>query len=162
AVARDHTAPGVEPRRQADDELLRSVAGSARRTELRQRLQDPVGGVHSARGGRRTVPLDVARGRQGRAAGGVRAAELEGAALGGRAGVGSVTAREPFMNAIRLPTAQRTLEVFRLSAPRDFPPRTTRPFNRIAYSAAHVVADPRAAVNPWLDCAIDWDATIAY
>ncbi len=36
------------------------------------------------------------------------------------------------------------------------------PFNRIAYSAAHVVADPRAAIDPWLQCAIDWDATIAY
>jgi len=35
-------------------------------------------------------------------------------------------------------------------------------FNRIAYSAAHVVADPRAAADPWLQCAIDWDATIAY
>lgn len=35
-------------------------------------------------------------------------------------------------------------------------------FNRIAYSAAHVVADPRAAVDPWLQSAIDWDATIAY
>jgi Protein of unknown function (DUF993) len=35
-------------------------------------------------------------------------------------------------------------------------------FNRIAYSAAHVVADPRAAVDPWVGCAIDWDATIAY
>ena len=35
-------------------------------------------------------------------------------------------------------------------------------FNRIAYSAAHVVADPLAAVDPWLACAIDWDATIAY
>jgi hypothetical protein len=35
-------------------------------------------------------------------------------------------------------------------------------FNRIAYSAAHVVADPRAAVDPWLQCALDWDATIAY
>src|SRR5215207_9471979 len=35
-------------------------------------------------------------------------------------------------------------------------------FNRIAYSAAHVVADPLAAVDPWLDAAIDWDATIAY
>jgi hypothetical protein len=35
-------------------------------------------------------------------------------------------------------------------------------FNRIAYSAAHVVADPLAAVDPWLQCAIDWDATIAY
>ncbi len=38
----------------------------------------------------------------------------------------------------------------------------TRPFTRIAYSAAHVVADPLAAVDPWLGAAIDWDATIAY
>jgi hypothetical protein len=36
------------------------------------------------------------------------------------------------------------------------------PFNRIAYSAAHVVADPRAAIDPWLQSAVDWDATIAY
>ncbi len=35
-------------------------------------------------------------------------------------------------------------------------------FNRIAYSAAHVVANPRAAIDPWLQCAVDWDATIAY
>jgi hypothetical protein len=35
-------------------------------------------------------------------------------------------------------------------------------FNRIAYSAAHVVADPRAAVDPWLEAAVDWDATIGY
>ena len=39
-------------------------------------------------------------------------------------------------------------------------PRTD--FNRIAYSAAHVVADPRSALDPWLDCAVDWDATLAY
>jgi len=35
-------------------------------------------------------------------------------------------------------------------------------FNRIAYSAAHVVADPLAAIDPWIGCAIDWDTTIAY
>ena len=35
-------------------------------------------------------------------------------------------------------------------------------FNRIAYSAAHVVADPRAAIDPWQQCAVDWDATMAY
>jgi hypothetical protein len=35
-------------------------------------------------------------------------------------------------------------------------------FNRIAYSAAHVVADPLAAIDPWLQCAVDWDTTIAY
>jgi hypothetical protein len=32
----------------------------------------------------------------------------------------------------------------------------------VAYSAAHVVADPLAVVDPWLQCAVDWDATIAY
>jgi uncharacterized protein DUF993 len=63
---------------------------------------------------------------------------------------------------IRLPTTQGTLEEFPLSAPRDFPQRVTRPFNRIAFSAAHVVADPRADHDPWFDCALDWDATIAY
>jgi hypothetical protein len=41
-------------------------------------------------------------------------------------------------------------------------PRTRVRFNRLAYSAAHVVADPLADIHPGLDCAIDWDATIAY
>jgi hypothetical protein len=40
--------------------------------------------------------------------------------------------------------------------------RRRHTFNRIAYSAAHVVADPLAAVDPWINCAVDWDATIAY
>lgn len=35
-------------------------------------------------------------------------------------------------------------------------------FNRIAYSAVHVVADPLADADPWLDCAIDWDRTLAF
>ena len=41
-------------------------------------------------------------------------------------------------------------------------PKPGTRFNRIAYSAAHVVANPQADNNPSLDCAIDWDATIAY
>ena len=40
--------------------------------------------------------------------------------------------------------------------------KTGTRFNRIAYSAAHVVSNPLADNNPSLDCAIDWDATIAY
>ncbi|MEN9328860.1 MAG: hypothetical protein RLZZ484_48, partial [Pseudomonadota bacterium] len=36
------------------------------------------------------------------------------------------------------------------------------PVNRIAYSAAHVVADARAPGDPWLTAAVDWDATLAY
>ncbi|HEY3679114.1 MAG TPA: dihydrodipicolinate synthase family protein, partial [Bradyrhizobium sp.] len=34
--------------------------------------------------------------------------------------------------------------------------------NRVAFSAAHVVADPLADVDPWLTAAVDWDKTIAF
>jgi len=63
---------------------------------------------------------------------------------------------------IKLPTLAGKLENFTLSAPLDFPTRPSRAFTRIAYSAAHVVADPLAANNPWLDCNIDWEATMRY
>jgi hypothetical protein len=63
---------------------------------------------------------------------------------------------------IRLPRADRSLENFALSQPRDFPARVQGPFNRIAFSAAHVVSDPLAACDPWLDARIDWDRTIAF
>ena len=63
---------------------------------------------------------------------------------------------------LHLPTAAGTLEAFTLSAPRHFPSKAERPFTRVAFSAAHVVADARADIDPWLQCAIDWDTTIAY
>ncbi len=63
---------------------------------------------------------------------------------------------------IRLPTADRRLEAFTLSAPRDFPTKRGTAFNRVAFAAAHVVADPLAANDPWLDAAVDWDATLAF
>jgi Protein of unknown function (DUF993) len=63
---------------------------------------------------------------------------------------------------IDLPRADRTLERFSLSAPADFPQKAAGKLNRVAFAAAHVVADPLADNNPWLDCAIDWDRTIAY
>ena len=53
------------------------------------------------------------------------------------------------------------MEPYRLAPRREFP-RESAPFSRIAYAAAHVVADPLAAVDPWLTPAIDWDRTIAY
>jgi hypothetical protein len=40
--------------------------------------------------------------------------------------------------------------------------RPKKPFTRKAFAAAHVVADPLSALEPWLDAAIDWDATLAY
>ena len=66
------------------------------------------------------------------------------------------------MPTIVLPTADGRLAPFTLSAPGGWPQRAAGAFNRVAYSAAHVVADPLAPVDPWIDCAIDWDTTIAY
>ena len=64
---------------------------------------------------------------------------------------------------IKLPTGNGRMESYRLHGPRQFVTATSpAELNRVAYSAAHVVADPLATVNPWLDCAVDWDATIAY
>jgi hypothetical protein len=37
-----------------------------------------------------------------------------------------------------------------------------RQFNRVAYSAAHVVANPLADNDPWSDQSIDWERTIAF
>jgi hypothetical protein len=64
--------------------------------------------------------------------------------------------------AIKLPRADRSLEDFAISTPGDFPAKVTAPLNRVAFAAAHVVADPLADCNPWLDEAVDWDATIAF
>jgi Protein of unknown function (DUF993) len=54
------------------------------------------------------------------------------------------------------------VEIYQLVGQVQATPRQAPVFNRVAYSAAHVVADPRAAIDPWLQCAVDWDATIAY
>ncbi len=35
-------------------------------------------------------------------------------------------------------------------------------WNRTAYAAAHVVADPLADCDPWLDAPVDWDRTLAF
>jgi Protein of unknown function (DUF993) len=62
---------------------------------------------------------------------------------------------------LKLPAAGGGLAAYRLLGPRNFA-RPQKPFTRIALAAAHVVADPRSAKDPWLDAAIDWDATLAY
>jgi len=41
-------------------------------------------------------------------------------------------------------------------------PTSTPSFNRIVYSAAHVVSNPLAAADPWLTTPLDWETTIAY
>lgn len=63
---------------------------------------------------------------------------------------------------LKLPSPAGALETYTLRGASPVQPSRGVKFNRIAYSAAHVVADPRAAIDPWLQAAIDWDATIAY
>jgi hypothetical protein len=66
------------------------------------------------------------------------------------------------MMQLKLPDGSGRLSTYSLSASPLPEGAVSAPFNRIAYSAAHVVADPLAPQDPWLDAAIDWDATIAY
>ena len=66
------------------------------------------------------------------------------------------------MPVISLPTSDGALEPFETSPPRDFESRKNGAFNRVALAAAHVVADPLADVDPWLEPAIDWERTLAY
>jgi hypothetical protein len=63
---------------------------------------------------------------------------------------------------LQLPVASGQLQPYTLRGTTPVKPTGAPKFNRIAYSAAHVVSDPLASIDPWIDCAIDWDATIAY
>ena len=64
---------------------------------------------------------------------------------------------------IRLPSVEGRLAPYTLRGSAPFPSTpTTVAFDRVAYSAAHVVADPVRATDPWVTAALDWDATIAY
>jgi len=65
-------------------------------------------------------------------------------------------------NALALPTAEGRLESYELGKPSSLPTIAAPPRSRVAYAAAHVVADPLANVSPWLEPAIDWDATLEY
>lgn len=65
------------------------------------------------------------------------------------------------MTTLNLPTASGTTEPVELTAG-PAPTRSPQGWNRIAYAAAHVVADPLADNDPWLDAAIDWDRTLAF
>src|SRR5471032_1014913 len=63
---------------------------------------------------------------------------------------------------IKLPTASGTMATYRVEGvPLDVR-APARPFNRIAYSAAHVVADPLRAGELNAAPAIDWERTLEY
>lgn len=62
---------------------------------------------------------------------------------------------------LKLPTADGTIENYRLTGQ----PVAGQPgaqFSRVAYAAAHVVADPLRMDNPWSQPVVDWDSTMAF
>jgi hypothetical protein len=67
------------------------------------------------------------------------------------------------MATISLPNKDRSFAPYTTGEPIVLPRKgAALQFNRVAYAAAHVVADPLADNDPWLDAAVDWDKTIAF
>ncbi len=67
------------------------------------------------------------------------------------------------MTTINLPNADRSITPYTLTGtPIPFVRHKATDFSRIAYAAAHVVADPLAVNDPWLTPAIDWDTTLKF
>jgi hypothetical protein len=66
------------------------------------------------------------------------------------------------MTTLRLPRPDGSIVDYRLGPAADFPTASGPIASRIGFAAVHVVADPRADVNPTLDVAVDWDTTLAY
>ena len=67
------------------------------------------------------------------------------------------------MASINLPEPDRAIRPYQLTGvPIPLQKYAAADFPRIAYAAAHVVADPLASNDPWLTPAIDWDRTLAF
>jgi hypothetical protein len=67
------------------------------------------------------------------------------------------------MTTLALPSLAAGMAPYTMRAAGAWPVPDHKPqWNRVAFAAAHVVADPLANVDPWLTAAIDWDATLAY
>src|SRR6476620_9955438 len=63
---------------------------------------------------------------------------------------------------ISLPDEKGALVRYTLSGTPIATPAPTHAFNRTAFSAVHVVADPFASREPSSGPAIDWEATLAF
>jgi hypothetical protein len=66
------------------------------------------------------------------------------------------------MSQINLVSESGIVEPYTLQASKDFVIEKGIVLPRITYSAVHVVANPLANVDPWINAAVDWDATINY
>jgi hypothetical protein len=63
---------------------------------------------------------------------------------------------------LALPKADGSLESYAPGAPSPWPSQAKPARSRVAYAAAHVVVNPLAPTDPWLEAAFDWEATLAY
>jgi hypothetical protein len=66
------------------------------------------------------------------------------------------------MVSIKLPIEGRLASYDLTGRPVPFKRRDAKAFSRVAFAAAHVVADPLADNDPWLAPAIDWERTLAF
>ncbi|NTJ44441.1 dihydrodipicolinate synthase family protein [Agrobacterium larrymoorei] len=67
------------------------------------------------------------------------------------------------MTELKLPNEDRSIALYKLTGtPIALEKRSAADFNRIAFAAAHVVADPFAENDPWLTPAIDWEGTLRF
>jgi uncharacterized protein DUF993 len=62
---------------------------------------------------------------------------------------------------LKIPLSGGETELLLLREPENHPVDPGA-YNRTIFAAAHVVADPLADVDPWLEPAIDWDRTLAF
>ncbi|OWV68675.1 dihydrodipicolinate synthase family protein [Rhizobium sp. R339] len=66
------------------------------------------------------------------------------------------------MTTINLPLDGKIVPYTLTGTPIELKKRDAKSFPRIAFAAAHVVADPLADNDPWLTPAIDWERTLAF
>ncbi|MBX4959127.1 dihydrodipicolinate synthase family protein [Rhizobium lentis] len=66
------------------------------------------------------------------------------------------------MTTINLPLNGKIVPYSLTGTPIELKRRDAKSFPRIAFAAAHVVADPLADNDPWLMPAIDWERTLAF
>lgn len=67
--------------------------------------------------------------------------------------------RRPGRRVLLLPVPGGALEPYEIKGPYDWPARQPPPAARVAYAAAHVVADPLAEPG---SASLDWESTLAY
>jgi hypothetical protein len=66
------------------------------------------------------------------------------------------------VTSIALPTPDGHLALYRVQGPREWPTEPRPATSRVAFAAAHVVADPLADNAPGAPAVLDWESTLAF